>query len=107
MSDASQNPFSAEVVQAVADHMNRDHRDDSLLIVRALGRRPQATAATVTDVDGAAITFDAEVDGRHEVVRVPWSAPITERSRIRPEVVRMYNESCASLGLEPRTAEQR
>jgi hypothetical protein len=107
VSDAAKNPFSAEIVQAVADHMNRDHREDSLLIVRALGGRPQATAASVTDVDSAAITFDAEVDGRREAVRLPWSAPITARSAIRTEVVRMYYESCIALGVEPRPAEQR
>jgi hypothetical protein len=107
MSDASGNPFSAEVVRAVAGHMNNDHRGDNLLIVRALGGRPRATAASVTGVDGTAITFDAEVDGRHEAVRVPWSAPITERPQIRAEVVRMYHESCAALGVEPRPAEPR
>ena len=107
MTSAPENPFSARVVQAVAHHMNLDHAEDSLLIVRGLGGRPQATAASVAGLDGTAIVFEAEVDGSREAVRVPWSAPITERPQIRAEVVRMYYDSCAVLGVEPRPAEER
>lgn len=93
-----------EVVAAVTAHMNADHPEDNLLIVRSLGGRPDATAATMAGLDGAAAWFDAEVGG--ETVRVPvaWSVPITERATIRTEVVRMYHEACAALGVEPRAA---
>ena len=33
----SQNPFGPDVVEAIKHHMNEDHADDSLPIVRALG----------------------------------------------------------------------
>lgn len=100
------NPFDQQVIDAVALHMNQDHPQDSLLIVRALGGRADATAASVVGLDGDAIEFEAVVSDRVERVRVPWSEPITQRPRIRAEVTRMYHEACAALGVEPRTAGQ-
>ena len=96
------NPFEQHVVDAVVRHMNDDHAEDSLLIVRALGGRPEATSAATTGVDAEAIAFSAQVDGRTEVVRVPWSAQLTERAQIRAEVTRMYHEACGILGVPPR-----
>lgn len=103
MSDST-NPFSQDVVDAVRDHMNLDHQDDALLIVKALGDRPHAIAATMSGMDGSAIEFDATVDGSQETVRVPWSEPLTERGQVRIEVTRMYHEACATLGITPREA---
>ncbi|WP_370591205.1 DUF2470 domain-containing protein [Saccharopolyspora montiporae] len=101
------NPFGPEVVEAVAQHMNDDHAGDSLLIVRALGGRPDATTAETTGLDGRAIEFRASVpDGEPVTVRVPWSAPLTERAQIRAEVTRMYHEACAALGETPRGGDE-
>jgi putative heme iron utilization protein len=100
------NPFAGEIVDGVRFHMNRDHRADSLLIVRALGGQPTATAAEVTDLDGTTIEFRAQVAGSDVSVRVPWSQPLTERAQIRAEVTRMYDEACGVLGIEPRAAQQ-
>jgi len=97
-------PFSPEVVEAVRRHMDEDHRDDSLLIVRSLGGVPQATAATMSGLDEAGAVFLAATDEGEVTVRVPWSEPIAERAQIRAEVVRMYHEACAALGVEPRAA---
>lgn len=96
--------FAPEVVAAVCSHMNDDHVEDSLLIVRSLGGRPEATAASMTSLDDTAGIFVATVDGEQVEVRVPWSEPISERAQIRAEVVRMYHEACAALGIEPRAA---
>ncbi|WP_238009946.1 DUF2470 domain-containing protein [Dactylosporangium sp. AC04546] len=96
-------PFTDDVVAAVRRHMNGDHADDSLLICRSLGGRPDATAAAMTGMDGDGIDFTAVVDGRDVPVRVPFSRPLTERAEVRPEVVRMYREACAALGLPPRS----
>ena len=100
----STNPFSQDIIDAVRDHMNLDHQDVSLLIVRSLGDRPQATAATMSGMDGSAIEFDATIDGSQTTVRVPWSEPLTERGQVRVEVTRMYHEACAALGITPREA---
>lgn len=106
MSNADTNPFSQQIIDAVAAHMNEDHPEDSLLIVRALGQRADATAASVSGLDGHSIEFEAIIDGKPESVRVPWSEPITQRPQIRAEVTRMYYDACAALGVPPRAAEE-
>lgn len=100
------SPFGERDVKAVTRHLNGEHADDNLLIVRALGGRPEATGARAVDVDELAIAFDADVAGRQERVRVPWSAPVTVRPQIRGEVTRMYYDACAVLGVEPRAAQE-
>lgn len=99
---SSPSPFPPEVVDAVCAHMNDDHAEDSLLIVRTLGGRPDAVAASMRGFDGAAAVFAAAVHDGEEELRIPWSAPVTERAEIRAEVVRMYHEACAAAGVEPR-----
>ncbi len=103
-SDGTEDPFTPDVVAAVMRHMNDDHADDSLLIVRALGGAPTASTARMGGMDPEAIEFTAVVDGSDVVVRVPWGAPITERRQVRAEVTRMYQDACAALGIEPRPA---
>ncbi|QFY05949.1 DUF2470 domain-containing protein [Nonomuraea phyllanthi] len=89
-------PFTADAVEAIKRHMNDDHADDSLIIVRALGGRPGATSAVTSDVDAEAIEFT--VDGG-ERVRVPWGETLTERAQVRKAVVRLYREACDRLGI--------
>lgn len=95
--------FPDEVVAAICGHMNADHGADSLLIVRAQGGRPEASAAEMVGMDGDGADFDAIVDGASTPVRVPWSQPLTERAQVRPEVVRLYQEACAILGVPARS----
>lgn len=100
------SPFSAEVVAAIARHMNDDHAEDNVTICRGLGGRPDTTAATMTGMTPDGIVFAATVEGDEgtdqvEVV-VPWSEPITERAQVRLEVVRMHAEASAALGLPAR-----
>ena len=96
-------PFSQSVIAAITRHMNVDHADDSLLICRSLGGQPDATSATMTGMDPGGIDFAVEVGGRAVPARVPWSQPITARAQVRAEVVRMYHEACAALGVEARS----
>jgi hypothetical protein len=93
--------FAPDVVAAVLGHMNDDHADDNLVIVRGHAR-PDASAAVMTDLDGAGGTWDATVDG--EVVSVPiaWTEPAVERADLRREIVRLYDAALATLGLPPR-----
>jgi hypothetical protein len=71
--------------------------------VRALGGQPEATAAEMSDVDSEAVWFEATVAGQRHPVRIPFSQPITERPRVRVEIVRMYTEACERLGLPTRS----
>ncbi|MCF2526086.1 DUF2470 domain-containing protein [Yinghuangia soli] len=100
--DATANPFGPDVVAAITKHMNDDHPDDNLLIVRGLGGQKDATAATMTGLDGLGADFTAVVEGAGTAVRIPWERELTERREVRVEVVRLYNEACAALGIEPR-----
>ncbi|GLU46001.1 DUF2470 domain-containing protein [Nocardiopsis ansamitocini] len=101
----SANPFAPEVVRAVIAHMNDDHPEDTLLIVRALGGLPDATAARMTGLDGTVGVYAGTVDGDETTVQIPWSEPITERAQIRTEVVGLYEQACSRLGLPPRGAD--
>ena len=95
------DPFPPEVAEQIARHMNDDHADDNVLIVRALGGMPSATAARMSGLDADAMEFHAVVDGIEVPVRVPFSERLTERRQVRAEAVRMYRDACAALGLEP------
>lgn len=95
-------PFTPDVVEAIKRHMNDDHGDDALLICKSLGGQPEATGARTTGVDTEAIEFVAVVGGEDVTVRVPWSTTLTERAQVRGEVVRLYREACAALGLPAR-----
>lgn len=99
----SEHPvLTPPVRDAIAAHMNDDHRDDALLIVQQLGARGDATAATLTDLDADGITFSAVVPEGIVAVRVPWSEPIESRGQVRLEVVRMYHDACVRAGIEVR-----
>jgi hypothetical protein len=89
--------FAPEIVDAVLAHMNLDHNDDNLLIVRAFGN-PDATRATMTTLDHRGGTWSHD-DGE---LSVPWSTEIAERAEIRREIVALYDAACAKLGIEPR-----
>lgn len=75
-------------VAAICRHMNTEHRDDSLAIVRAHTALNEAVAAEVTTLDGSGITFRATAsDGSRHELTVAWSAPIEERADVRHQLV--------------------
>jgi hypothetical protein len=94
--------FSPEIVGAVVRHMNSDHREDNLVIVRANGA-PGATHATMTALDSEAGVWSVVTGESATEVRVDWSIPVTERADIRKAVVLLYRSACSQLGITPRT----
>lgn len=95
--------FAEDVVQAVRRHMNNDHAEDSIVICRhALGGQAKPAAVTMTGMDADGIDFMATVDGQEVPVRIPWSHRLSDRPEIRAEVVRLYHEACAALGIVAR-----
>ncbi len=82
--------------------MNGDHPEDNLLIARAYGY-PEATASTMIGVTGeAGVWTVTDAAGEHELT-VPWpGGAISERPEIRREVVALYKEACARLGVPAR-----
>ncbi|UYP17412.1 DUF2470 domain-containing protein [Rhodococcus sp. Z13] len=91
--------FDAAVVAAVTAHMNDDHADDSLLIVRAFAE-PGATRARMTGVDSESGEWTVEIDGRDRTVRIPWIEPVTDRAGLRTAVVDLYKAACVRLGVD-------
>jgi hypothetical protein len=92
--------FSADVIAAVLHHMNDDHTDDSVVIVRAFaGVDPDS--AEMAGLDENAGVWSYAVGGETHEVRVPWSKELTERPEIRREVVMVYRTACEKLGIEP------
>lgn len=94
--------FSQEIVDAVVKHMNDDHTEDSLVIVRAFAE-PLAEQVRMTGLDAEAGYWSAKVGEKALTARVDWSQPLTERSQIRREVVILYRRACEMLGVESRT----
>ncbi|WP_347345063.1 DUF2470 domain-containing protein [Microbacterium sp.] len=96
--------FDDDALAGVLRHMNGDHADDNLLIVRAFAPALDARSATMTTFDGDAGEWAAVAsDGSTEPVRIPWpGGPISERRDVRREVVALYDEACARLGVAPR-----
>lgn len=89
--------FDDDVVAAVMRHMNDDHSDDNLLIVRAFAKA-DATAAVMTDLDKSAGYWEA--DG--EQITIPWPIEVTERPHVRVAVVKLYEDACDKLGVPQR-----
>lgn len=96
--------FDPDIIAAILHHMNDDHTDDNLLIVRAFaGSEGEIADAVMTGFDGDGGDWTYALDGAASAVRVPWpGGPISERPAVRREVVALYDLACERLGIEPR-----
>lgn len=95
--------FSADVVDAILHHMNDDHTDDGLAIVRAFAE-PAATAVTMTGFDSTATAWDVSTGADSRSVTIAWLGPVVERADVRREIVHLYDEAVQKLGLPAREA---
>ena len=95
-------PFDEATIRGVTRHMNEDHAEDTLLIVRAVGERPDATDAKMLGLDNDGADYEVTSPAGVETIRIPWARRLEERIEIRQDIVRLYDESCAKLGLPPR-----
>ncbi|MEF2976337.1 DUF2470 domain-containing protein [Subtercola sp. YIM 133946] len=96
--------FAADIVDAILAHMNNDHSDDNLAIVRAFGA-PDAERAQMIDLDTVGGTWTAWLVPEDETVQVvvPWPAgTIQTRGEIRQQIVALSDAASAALGLPPR-----
>ena len=96
--------FDDAALTGVLGHMNDDHADDNLLIARAFSPLPDVISSEMVTFDGAAGQWRIiTADGAEDVIRVPWpGGEITERREVRREIVALYDEACARLGVTPR-----
>lgn len=99
--------FDDAALAGVLGHMNNDHIDDNLLIARAFSPLADVIRAEMTTFDGDAGQWHVlTADGSEDVIRVPWpGGSITERREVRREIVALYDEACARLGISPRPHE--
>ena len=95
--------FADDVRSAILRHMNVDHRDDNVLIARAL-IDTDASAAEMVDLDGDGGVWSVRIGSRAPIeARIPWlGGSITERPAVRREIVALYDEACARMGVKPR-----
>jgi hypothetical protein len=93
--------FDQSTISAVLDHMNNDHPDDNLLIVRAFATT-DAAAAVMTGLDHRGGTWSYEAGDAAAELTLPWSREIGERPEIRREIVALYDAACERLGVTPR-----
>ena len=94
--------FTPDVVDAVLRHMNGDHIDDNVLIVKAFSGR-ETTDAAMTDLDEHGGTWRYVSEGEDLELHIPWpGAPLSERAEIRRDVVVLYDAACEKLGVEAR-----
>ena len=91
------SPFSSDVVEAVATHLNVDHRQDCLLIARALGPDADIAEARVVDLDADGVDFLVSDGADRRIFRIPVSEHLTERSQLRAEFVRLHEAAVAVL----------
>lgn len=91
--------FSDDVVAAVLHHMNDDHIDDNLMIVRAFVDE-SATSARMSGLDNLGGQWEYVIDGETRTATVPWSKEISERPEIRREVTFLYRDACTKLGID-------
>lgn len=82
--------FPPDVVAAVCRHMDDDHADDGLRIVRVLGGAPDATSVRAVDVDSGGIAFLAQTPAGERRIRVPFAAPALDRPALRSAVVELH-----------------
>ncbi|MCH1868401.1 DUF2470 domain-containing protein [Nocardioides sp. CFH 31398] len=85
--------LSADDVQRVLEHMDADHAEASLAIVRAHGY-PVATSAEMTGVDEHGGTWHVTVGTTEASVRVSWpDGPVEDSDGVRRAVVGLYRAS--------------
>lgn len=95
------DPVSQGAARAI-EHLNDDHADALLEMVRALGGQPEATAARCLDADRTGLDLVATTPAGEVDVRVEYEEPIDEPAGLRKATVKLAQKARAELGMEQR-----
>ena len=95
------DPVSAGAARAI-EHLNEDHPDALLEMARALGGRPEASAARCVDADRTGLDLVASTPAGETPVRVDYLEPIEAAEGLRKATVKLAQKARAELGEEPR-----
>lgn len=94
------DPVSEGAARAI-DHLNEDHDDALLDMARAIGGRPEATAARCVDADRTGLDLIATTPAGETEVRVPYDEPIEGPEGLRKATVQLAHRARAERGGEP------
>lgn len=83
------SPLEPGVLAAVVRHLNDDHVEECLRIVRCHGRRPRAILAHVLSLDASGLHVLVATGTELEFARIPFSRTVTERAELHEELVRL------------------
>ena len=90
------DPVSRGAVRAIA-HLNDDHADALLDMARALGGRPEATAARCLDADRGGLDLIVATAGGDVRCRVEYLEPIEAPEELRKATVKLAQKARAEL----------
>jgi putative heme iron utilization protein len=93
---AAPDPVAVDASTAVV-HLNEDHADALLVIGRALGGYPDATAAECSGIDRYGIDLALDTARGRAVTRVAFTAALTERSQLRAATVELTRRARAAV----------
>lgn len=88
------DPVSRGAAPAI-DHLNDDHADALLDMARALGGRPDATAARCLDADRTGLDLVVQTPDGEAEVRVDYDEPIAAPEGLRKATVRLAQRARA------------
>ena len=88
--------FPEDVVQSVCHHMDADHSEAALAIVRTLGGRPDADRVQTVAVDERSISFLAHAGDVITPVDVAFARPATDRAALRLAVVELSERATSA-----------
>jgi heme iron utilization protein len=91
------DPVSRGAERAIA-HLNDDHADALLEMARALGGRPEATAARCLAADSTGLDLIVATEDSGDVrCRVPYEEPIEGPEGLRKATVRLAQRARVEL----------
>lgn len=107
MSDSEHaETFDNATVMAVVAHMNDDHPDACLAIVRAYSTHTYARAAIMLTMDNQSMEFEVQMDdvdtrnpaeSGSQTVRIPFAKTLRRDNQIRGQLVAMTRQARAQL----------
>lgn len=91
------NPFTAEQVRGMIEHMNDDHADSVLAYVRHFGGLPQATAAELLEVRPDAMRITAVTPEGTSAVEITFDHRLTDNHDAHMTLVKLSKQAKRAL----------
>lgn len=92
--------FPAKFVAGIVAHINEDHADEMLAIAHGIAGCTWASEASLQHADKRGLDLALKADGRLEIVRVPFEAPLTKTTDFRPAMIALIARASATRRLE-------